>query len=76
VAAAAPAPHMVTLQEFSRRMVGSDTIDSEQLQQIREQKEVYDPLIEAMVFGKPALVMSVSSIILLPLALNCCVDIG
>ena len=28
------------MQDFARRMVGSDTISSEQLQQIREQKEV------------------------------------
>lgn len=32
--------HTVTLQEFSRRMVGSDTINAEQLQQIREQREI------------------------------------
>ncbi|KAH3833492.1 hypothetical protein DPMN_106803 [Dreissena polymorpha] len=35
-----PQPHCVTLQEFSRRMVGSDTIDAEQLKQIREQREI------------------------------------
>lgn len=32
--------HTVTLQEFSRRMVGSDTMNAEQIEQIREQREV------------------------------------
>ena len=33
-------PPVVTLQDFSRRMVGSDTMTPEQLVQIREQQEV------------------------------------
>ncbi|XP_045215932.2 SR-related and CTD-associated factor 8-like [Mercenaria mercenaria] len=32
--------HTVTLQEFSRRMVGSDTMNAEQIEQIREQREI------------------------------------
>jgi hypothetical protein len=32
--------HCPTIQDFARRMVGSDTISPEQLKQIREQKEV------------------------------------
>lgn len=32
--------HTVTLQEFSRRMVGSDTMNAEQIEQIREQREL------------------------------------
>ena len=35
-----PPPPTVTLQQFSRRMTGSDTMNSEQLKQIREQQEV------------------------------------
>ena len=32
--------HYPTMQEFARKMVGSDELSAEQLKQIREQKEV------------------------------------
>ncbi|XP_052794706.1 bromodomain-containing protein 4-like [Mya arenaria] len=45
--------HMVTLQEFSQRMVGSDTMDTDQLQQIKEQKEL-NMMYELIVARKKA----------------------
>ncbi|KAL5004515.1 hypothetical protein ScPMuIL_017971 [Solemya velum] len=37
---AAPPSHTVTLQDFAQRMVGSDTLNDEQIKQIRDQQEL------------------------------------
>ena len=33
-------PPQVTIQDFARKMVGSDTLNDDQIQQIRDQQEV------------------------------------
>ncbi|KAL8606337.1 hypothetical protein ACOMHN_050817 [Nucella lapillus] len=56
----APVSHYPTVQDFARKMVGSDTISPEQMKQIREQKEMnmmYE-LIIAQKKAKEAQVMS------------------
>ena len=40
----------VTIEDFARRMVGSDEMTDEQLKQIREQQEVENKHIRTLIF--------------------------
>jgi hypothetical protein len=40
----------VTIEDFARRMVGSDEMTDEQLKQIREQQEVENKHIRTIIF--------------------------
>ena len=40
----------VTIEDFARRMVGSDEMTDEQLKQIREQQEVENKPIRTIIF--------------------------